>query len=160
MKFAEDLRSATSSNGVQPSPAYQRLQDLLISNWGVDEAPVFDQYGPVAGWCFTPNLPKSMRLKDGAGSIYAFSDQALHICYHAKAGVMRSAPAHYRIDYADMASVQFPVVASVGVYFVIMEDSVGDRLASLSFQDHGLDGPTTGVEQAGRIAEALAAILG
>lgn len=141
---------------MEPSPASQLLQDLLISNWGADEAPVFDQYGPVAGWCFTPKLPKSMRLKDGAGSIYAFSDQALHICYHAKAGLMRSAPAHYRIGYSDLASVQFPVVVSVNVYMVIMENSVGDRLATMSFQDHGLDGPTAGVEQAGRIAEALA----
>lgn len=150
----QEFMVATQAAGVQPSESTRQLQRLVMDQWQPDEELLADVFGAVAGWDVSLRLPKEARLKKGEGSLFAFSDSAVHLGYIAKQGMFGSAPRAIRIPYSDVRGVGITVVGPVRV--LMFEDSDGDELAGLFFQDYpGLEGPTTGIGQMPRIENAL-----
>lgn len=159
----QQLIAATQSAGCAVDKSIAKstrlLQELILADWQPDEALVVDAHGAVAGWDISRLiLPKASRLKDGEITIYALSNLALHLGYSTKQGMFGNAPAHLRIPWAKVDSVEFSVVGPVHV--VVFEAPKGQQAARLQFQDYpGLDGPNMGVMQASRIEVALRELL-
>lgn len=161
MTVESEIRAATAPTGMPSDSTREALWRCHLADWRPEENLLQDEYGPVAAWDFSINLPKSAKVKDGGLSIFAVSERAFHLTYTSKLGLMKTAPANLTIDWKDVAEVRFREFDAQSITYVMLQDASGDELVRLVFHDYpGLVGPTFGRAQVARIERLLPILLG